>query len=284
MNSTLTLIGAGPGDPELITLKGVRALQQANVVLYDALVHPDLLQYTPGNAEKIYVGKRAGAHSFRQEEINQMIVGYARRHEHIVRLKGGDPLVFARGYEEIAYAQLFGMETKIVPGISSVVAVPGLQQVPLTCRGINESFWVLTATTRSGKLSEEVELAARSTATAVILMGMRKLELITELFAQHGKANTPAMIVQNSSLPEEKVVLGTVSTLLDLVQAHGIGRPGTIVIGDVVRLHPQYPSEERGEKREVRQGKLKVKSEELIVNSQRKMNLTCNPKGHYPAR
>ena len=242
MNATLTLIGAGPGDPELITLKGVKALQQADIVLFDALVHPDLLSHVPPEAERIYVGKRAGKHSFRQEEINQMIVGYARRHARVVRLKGGDPLVFARGYEEVAYAQLFGIETKIIPGISSVMAVPGLQQVPLTCRGINESFWVLTGTTRTGTLSQEVQLAAQSSATAVILMGMRKLEKILELFAENGKADTPAMVVQNSSLPNEKVVLGTVTTLFERVQEQQIGRPGTIIIGEVVGLHPAYKS------------------------------------------
>lgn len=235
----ITLVGAGPGDPELITLKGLKALQQADVVLYDALVNEEMLEFAPKEALKIYVGKRVNSHRYKQEEINLMLVQYAFSHGHVVRLKGGDPFVFGRGHEEMTYAMAFGIPTFVVPGISSCIAVAELQGVPVTRRGLNESFWVLTGTTRSGQLSNDVSIAAQSSATAVILMGMRKIRQITEVFAAHGKANTPVMVIQNGSLPEERRLLGTVSDIADQVEQEGLGAPGIIVIGEVVSLHPE---------------------------------------------
>ncbi|RMG28828.1 MAG: uroporphyrinogen-III C-methyltransferase [Bacteroidetes bacterium] len=233
----LTLVGAGPGDPELISLKGIKALQQAGAVLYDALVHPDLLQYAPAEAPRIFVGKRAGHHHRSQQQINQLILSYALSYGHVVRLKGGDPFVFGRGQEEVEYARIFELEVEVVPGISSATALPGLQGVPLTCRGINESFWVLTATTRGGKLSRDLQQAAHSAATVVILMGMRRLRQICDCFRQAGKGQTPAMAIQHGSLPHEKVALGTVDSLPQEVAAKQIGTPGIIIIGEVVGLH-----------------------------------------------
>src|SRR5690349_2015813 len=146
----LTLVGAGPGDPDLISVKGIRVLQSADVVLYDALVNEELLHYVPEEAPRIYVGKRLGQHEFTQTKINELIVVMANLHGHVVRLKGGDPFVFGRGQEEIAFARQHGLETAIVPGISSSIAVPELQGIPITSRGISESFWVLTGTTKTG--------------------------------------------------------------------------------------------------------------------------------------
>src|SRR5687768_4378412 len=140
----LTLVGAGPGDPELISVKGVKALSEADVVLYDALVHPDLLNHAPESAIKIFVGKKKGVCQFAQEEINRLIVENALNFGHVVRLKGGDPFIFGRGHEELLHAQAFNIETKVIPGISSSIAVPELQHIPLTRRGINDSFWVMT--------------------------------------------------------------------------------------------------------------------------------------------
>ena len=235
----ITLVGAGPGDPELITVKGLKALQSADVVLYDALANPTLLDEAPADTLKIYVGKRTSNHRYSQEEINMLLVQYAFSHGHVVRLKGGDSFVFGRGHEELSFAEAFDIEVAVVPGISSCIAVPELQKVPLTSRGVNESFWVLTGTTQSGHLSKDVSLAAQSSATVVILMGMRKIEQITQLFAQYGKADTPAMVIQNGSRVDEKAVLGTVSTLATKVREAGVGTPGIIVIGDVVALHPE---------------------------------------------
>ncbi len=238
----ITLVGAGPGDPELLTIKAWKALQQADVVLYDALVSDEVLDMVRPGAILVDVGKRASKHTHPQEDINWMLVEYAMNHGHVVRLKGGDPFVFGRGYEEMAHAAMFGIKVDIVPGLSSCIAVPGLQGVPVTCRGINESFWVVTGTTRSGSISKDVELAAQSSATAVILMGMRKLGDIMDIYAALGKKDTPAMVVQNGSTPEEKVVLGRVHNLAERVAMADASSPGIIVIGDVVALHPQFAS------------------------------------------
>jgi len=132
----LTVVGAGPGDPDLITLKAVKALASADVVLYDALINEELLTYAP-DAEKIFVGKRKGCYAYRQDQINELIVSRAKSHGHVVRLKGGDPFIFGRGAEEIDYVQQFDIETAMVPGISSSFAVPAYQGIPLTKRGSN---------------------------------------------------------------------------------------------------------------------------------------------------
>ena len=158
----LTLVGAGPGDPDLITVKGIKALQQADVVMYDALVHPDLLDYCRPDALKVYVGKRRGAYSCVQEDINPLIVHYAQQYGHVVRLKGGDSFVFGRGFEEIEFARQHGIETAVVPGLSSSYAVPASAGIPLTTRGLSESFWVVTGTTKAGQFSKDLQLAAQS--------------------------------------------------------------------------------------------------------------------------
>ena len=235
--SKITLVGAGPGDVELITVKGLKALQSADVVLYDALSNDELLAEAPESALKIFVGKRANNHRYSQEEINLMMVQLAFTKGHVVRLKGGDAFVFGRGHEELQFAASFGIKVEVVPGISSCIAVPELQKVPLTRRGINESFWVLTATTKEGKLSKDIAIAAQSSATAVILMGIKKLPIIARLFADQGKKDTPVMVVQNGSLENEKYVLGTIENIANKVLEARIGTPGIIIIGEVVGLH-----------------------------------------------
>ena len=235
----ISLVGAGPGDPELITVKGLKVLQSADVVLYDALSNPALLAEASENALKIYVGKRANWHRYSQAEINLMLVQYAYAYGHVVRLKGGDPFIFGRGHEELEYIDAFGIQTEIIPGISSCYAVPELQQVPLTKRGISESFWVITGTTSSGALSNDIALAAQSTATVVILMGMKKLPQIVQLFQEQGKGETPVLVIQNGSLPNERKALGTINTIVEEVQKEGLATPAIIVIGSVVDLHPE---------------------------------------------
>lgn len=232
----ITLVGAGPGDPELITLKGVRALQQADVVMYDALVHPDLLDYCRPDALKVYVGKRRGAYSCMQEDINPLIVHYAQQYGHVVRLKGGDSFVFGRGWEELDFARQHGIDTDVIPGLSSSYAVPASAGVPLTTRGVSESFWVVTGTTKEGQLSADLALAAQSSATVVILMGMHKLADIMATFGQAGKATTPVAIIQNGTLAEQRVVVGRVQDIVDRVAEAGVGNPAIIVVGEVARL------------------------------------------------
>ena len=232
----VTLIGAGPGDPELITLKGIKALQSADVVMYDALVAEELLDYCRPNALKVYVGKRRGAYSCMQEDINPLIVHYARNYGHVVRLKGGDSFVFGRGYEELDYARQHGLEVEVIPGVSSSYAVPAAAGIPLTSRGLSESFWVVTGTTKAGKLSKDLQLAAQSSATVVILMGMHKLPEIAALFGHEGKADTPIAIIQHGTTPHQRVVIGTISTIIDEVTKSGIDNPAVIVIGTVAAL------------------------------------------------
>jgi uroporphyrin-III C-methyltransferase len=235
----ITLVGAGPGDPDLITVKGLKAIQSADVILYDALANPVLLEEAPKTARKIFVGKRAGNHKLKQEEINLLLVQSAFLYGHAVRLKGGDSFVFGRGHEELEFARAFDIPLNVIPGISSCIAAPELQEVPLTRRGVNESFWVITATTSSGELANDLQLAAQSSATVVILMGLGKLTEITQLFKSHGKSDTPVMVVQNSSLNKEQFALGTISTIQKEVKNKKIKTPAVIVIGEVVSLHPE---------------------------------------------
>ena len=237
----LTLVGAGPGDIDLITVKGVEAISSADVILYDALVNTELLNYAPTSALKIYVGKRNNNHAYTQEQINSLIVDYSFTHGHVVRLKGGDSFVFGRGYEELAHARLFNIETAVVPGISSSIAVPELQGIPVTNRGTSESFWVITGTKSNGELSEDIKLAAKSTATVVILMGLGKLKEIADIFIKEGKPDTAIALIQNGSLPSEKIALGTIETILQIAEEEKIAAPAIIVIGDVVKLHEAFP-------------------------------------------
>ena len=236
VNPSLSLVGAGPGDPEMITLKAINAIRKADVILYDALVNESLLEYAAPNAIIRFVGKRYGCHALSQQEINQLIVEMANAHGHVVRLKGGDPFVFGRAVEEIQTARAHGIKVTIIPGISSAVAVPASQMIPLTCRGIAESFWVTTGTTRSGDISGDIALAARSTATVVILMAMSKLEGIMEIFAQHGKQDIPVAIIQDGTTPQQKMVTGTVRDIVWRATAAGMGNPAIIIVGEVVKM------------------------------------------------
>ncbi|MEQ9230120.1 MAG: uroporphyrinogen-III C-methyltransferase [Cyclobacteriaceae bacterium] len=227
----LTLVGAGPGDPELITIKGVKALQKADVVLYDALVDPALLQYAP-TSEHIPVGKRAGSKaSVSQDTINKLIVEKALTRGHVVRLKGGDPFVFARGFEELSYATKFAIETDVVIGISSIT-LPGLYGIPLTCRGVNQSFTALTATTSEGKLSEEVLSAAKYAPTAVIFMGLNKLDQIVAAYKEAGRGDLPVAIISNGSLTNAQVLASTVNEILTIKEEERPAAPALLVFGE----------------------------------------------------
>lgn len=238
----ITLVGAGPGDIELITLKGINALRKANVVLFDALVNKELLDYAPKDVVKIYVGKRNHQHAYSQDQINQLLVEMALKYGHVVRLKGGDSFVFGRGQEELNYANVFNIETSVVPGISSSISVPALAGIPVTHRGVSESFWVITGTTKDNQLSQDVFLAAKTNATVVILMGLGKLKEISDIFAKEGKANTAIALIQDGSLPTQKVAVGTIETIFEISQEKNIKAPAVIVIGEVVEQHQNFES------------------------------------------
>jgi len=243
MKSLLQLVGAGPGDPELITLKALRAIEQADVILYDALANESLLGYSRPQAIKKFVGKRYGCHALSQQEINDLIINYASLYKRIVRLKGGDPFVFGRALEEIKTAKENAIEVEVIPGISSAIAVPASQMIPLTARGINESFWVTTGTTQSGEISNDIQLAAQSSATIVILMAMSKLEEIMDIFSSFGKNETPVAIIQDGTTPKARMIIGTVKDICFKVQYAGFANPSIIVVGEVVKLHPLLTKE-----------------------------------------
>lgn len=230
----LTVVGAGPGDVDLITLKAIKALKSADVVLYDALVNKELLEYVNKKAELIFVGKRRGCYKYQQEQINDLIVARANSHGHVVRLKGGDPFIFGRGAEEMEFAASHQIEVAVVPGISSSLAVPAYQNIPLTKRRSSESFWVITGTTKEHKISGDVQLAAKSNATVVVLMGMSKLPQIVALFQKEGKQDLPVAIIQEGTTSREKVGIGTVNTILNVVKEQELSNPAIIVLGDVV--------------------------------------------------
>ncbi|ANW95055.1 uroporphyrin-III methyltransferase [Wenyingzhuangia fucanilytica] len=230
----LTLVGAGPGDPELITLKGVRALKEADVVLYDALANEELLQYAE-KAEKIFVGKRRGMHKFIQEKIQELIVEHASQGKQVVRLKGGDPFIFGRGAEELKYVLEKGIDFEIVSGVTSAIAAPASYGISLTQRGVNESFRVITGTTSDLELSNDIEAAAKSNVTIVVLMGMSKLEKIVNAFIKQGKTDIPVAIIENGTKDIERLAIGNISNILEIINQKGLTNPSMIVIGETVK-------------------------------------------------
>lgn len=235
MKPKLTLVGAGPGDPDLITLKGIKALNEAKVVLYDALANEALLSHAPQDALKIFVGKRGGQRSVPQERINQLILSYASVFGNVVRLKGGDPFIFGRGKEELDFAKRFGIEIEVVPGISSATGLTATQGISLTERGIADGFWVLTASLRDNKFNEDLRIAARSNSTVVVLMGVRFISRIAEEFRNEGKDNLPVLVIQEGSTANEKVISTTVGRLITDAQINKIKAPAVIVLGEVAR-------------------------------------------------
>lgn len=236
----ITLVGAGPGDAELISLKGVRVLKSADVVLYDALVNNELLEFAPEHAIKVYVGKRSGDHSYSQDAVNKLMIDYALNYGHVVRLKGGDPFVFGRGYEELEMAASYSIPAEVVPGISSSISVPALMGIPVTHRGSSESFWVITGTTSSGEISKDLYAAAKTNATIVVLMGLKKLKEIADIFISEGKSRLPTAVIQNGSMENEKLVVATAATIYESVQDHKIISPAIIIFGEVVGLHSKF--------------------------------------------
>jgi uroporphyrin-III C-methyltransferase len=234
----LTLVGAGPGDPELITIKAVRALESADVVLYDALVDLELLQYAK-NAIHIPVGKRAGKSSVSQDTINSLIVESAHRHGHVVRLKGGDPFVFGRGFEEKEFAEAHGIETAVVLGISSIM-LPGLFGIPLTCRGVNQSFTVVTATTKEGVLSKEVLIAAKVSPTPLYFMGLGKIDLIVAEYIKNKRSDLPVAIVSKGSHADGCVIKGNVGSIINLVEKKQPEAPALLIFGEGARFATDY--------------------------------------------
>ncbi len=233
------LVGAGPGDPELITARGLRRLREADLVLYDALVHPDQLQAAKPGAELIFVGKRAGRVSDRQAAINRRLVEAARAGKTVVRLKGGDPYLFGRGSEEAELLATEGVPFEVVPGVPSPLAATAYAGLSLTHRELASSVAYVTATesVEKDRTGHDWAKLATATQTLVIFMGMRKLDSLAELLMEHGRAaDTPAAVVQWASLPRQRTVVGTLSNIHALASAAGLGLPALTIVGEVVRL------------------------------------------------
>src|ERR1700754_906569 len=229
----LFIVGAGPGDIELITVKGYKILQQADVVLYDNLANKELLSITRDDCEKIYVGKQPYGKHTTQDEIHDLIKHYAFSKGKVVRLKGGDPFIFGRGFEEILFARQHGIKTHFVPGISSMQA-SGFEDIPLTHRDVSESIWIVTGTKKDGTLPADLRLAMQSNATVVIYMGMKKLDAIATTYVEAGKGSTPAAIIQHASLPTRKIVKGQIQDLPSIAASAQLTYPAIIIIGSVV--------------------------------------------------
>jgi uroporphyrin-III C-methyltransferase/precorrin-2 dehydrogenase/sirohydrochlorin ferrochelatase len=231
----VSLVGAGPGDPDLLTRRAVRRLEEADVVLYDALVDPDVLMLA-GTAQRIFVGKRAGRPQVSQEFINRLLIRAARRGRAVVRLKGGDPFVFGRGGEEALALVAAGIPFEIVPGVSSAIAAPELAGIPVTHRGTATAFVVVSGHAREA-YSAVLSSLAPNAATVVVMMGLGSIGAIASLLMERGwVATTPAAIVVGAATGEAQLWSGTIADLPGGLEAIENGAPGTIVIGDVVRV------------------------------------------------
>jgi uroporphyrin-III C-methyltransferase len=240
----VSLVGAGPGSEDLITVRGLTVLKAADVILYDALVNEEILSQVNADILKIYVGKRCSQHSFTQDDINILIVENAFRYGHVVRLKGGDPFVFGRAHEEIEYVESFGISVSVVPGISSALSVPASQGIPMTRRGVSTSFWVMTATKRDGSFSEDLKYASQSSATMVILMGVRKLNEIVDEVRKYRGFEMPIAVIQNGTMKNECCTISTLGKMHEYHSGIDVSKPGIIVIGNVVAEHPSFFEEE----------------------------------------
>jgi uroporphyrin-III C-methyltransferase len=234
------LVGAGPGDPGLLTIKALDLIRKADVIIYDHLVNPELLCHAPGKAELIFGGKYPRNHLLFQDEINKLLVSKARQGEMVVRLKGGDPLLFGRGAEEALALVKAGIPFEIVPGVSSSYAVPAYAGIPLTLRNVSSRLNIVTGHEASGKNKNPVDWGKLidNNSTLVILMGLANLEKIIKAFGQRPAILAmPAAVISNGTKNDQKVIVGRVSTIVKKVRQQGIKAPTIIVVGKVAALH-----------------------------------------------
>ncbi|HEY1269122.1 MAG TPA: uroporphyrinogen-III C-methyltransferase [Candidatus Binatia bacterium] len=230
------LVGAGPGDPGLLTVRGIELLRAAEVVVYDRLVNPALLEEAPANAQRIFAGKAAGYHSLPQEEINAILIEHARAGRSVVRLKGGDPFVFGRGGEEAEALAAAGVAFEIVPGVSSAIAVPAYAGIPLTHRRLSSSFAVITGheACKAGAKIDWSRLAS-GIDTLVVLMGLKNLPRIAAELIAHGRdRQTPAAVISSGTTVKQRIVTGTLGDIAE--KSAAVEPPAVIVIGEVVAL------------------------------------------------
>ena len=233
----VVLVGTGPGDPELLTLRAARLLQQADIALYDNLVSPAVLALLPASAERLYVGKRRNRHALGQDDINQRMVELARQGRQVLRLKGGDPFIFGRGGEELEYLARAGIACEVVPGITAAVGVAAYAGIALTHRQLAQSCTFVTGHLQDGSMALDWPLLARARQTVVVYMGLLGLPLLCAKLIEHGRAaDTPAAIIQQGTTPDQRVLVGTLADLPARVAADPLHAPTLIIIGEVVRL------------------------------------------------
>ena len=238
---SVAIVGAGPGDPGLITVRGLDLLRAADVVVHDRLVNPKLLDQARPDARRIFVGKACGTHTLPQREINALLIAQARAGRRVVRLKGGDPFVFGRGGEEVLALTEAGVAFEVVPGVSSVVAVPAAAGIPLTHRGVASSFAVVTGHLRADADDPiDWQHLARGTDTLVVLMGLANLPTIArELIAGGRDPETPAALIERGTTEAQRTVIATLATLAEAAAAACLEAPVLAVIGQVVSLAPR---------------------------------------------
>ena len=238
---TVYLVGAGSGDPELLTLKALRVMQRADVVLYDSLVSEDILDMCAITAEKIFVGKRRANHALPQESINELLVKHALAGKTVVRLKGGDPFIFGRGGEELQEVVRHGIYFESIPGVTAASAAASRAGIPLTHRDHAQSVKFVTAYKKSGAPNNNYDEHLDSTETVVFYMGLHQLDELTEgLMAAGRDSATPFAIISHASLPTQQVLIGTLKDIADQQKIANLPTPALLIMGDVVTLHGEF--------------------------------------------
>jgi uroporphyrin-III C-methyltransferase / precorrin-2 dehydrogenase / sirohydrochlorin ferrochelatase len=231
------LVGAGPGEPDLLTLRALKLILRAEVVLYDKLVSPEILALLPANAERIYVGKARANHAMRQETINALLVEHALGGKRVLRLKGGDPFIFGRGGEEIATLSDHGIPFEVVPGITAALGASAYAGIPLTHRDYAQSCVFVTGNLKDGSMDLDWPALARPRQTIVVYMGLPGLPLLCRELVAHGlPARTRAAVVQQGTMASQRVVTGSLASLPGRVEKANLHAPTLIIVGNVVRL------------------------------------------------
>ena len=234
------LVGAGPGNPDLLTFQALRLMQQADVALYDRLVSPQILDLVRREAERVYVGKERSSHAVHQEDINQLLVDYAKQGKRVLRLKGGDPFIFGRGAEEIALLADEQIPFQVVPGVTAAAGCASYAGIPLTHRDYSQAVTFVTGQMKDGTVDLDWPSLARPQKTVVVYMGLAGLEIICSKLIEHGMVeSTPAAIVEQGTLPQQKVHTGTLKTLPQIIAENEVCAPTLLIVGEVVKLHDQ---------------------------------------------
>lgn len=235
------IVGAGPGDVDLITMKGIKCIEQADVILYDRLVNKELLKYAKVSTELISCGKLPNCHTMEQNTINLELVKYAKQGKIVTRLKGGDPFIFGRGGEEAAACQEAGVPFELVPGITSGIAAPAYAGIPITHRDYSSSFAIITGHRKDGvEDSTDWESLAKGIDTLVVYMGMKNLKYITQQLMAYGKSkNTPVALIHYGTTINQRIITATLETIYEAAEHEQVKNPSIIIVGEVVRLREQ---------------------------------------------